>query len=91
MESNIKCSQCQHWKRLSEVYYDINTSKFGRCSNPKIFGWDYMESENGIDAQLTSGDEVVITEEYCTKPTELENTKITTGENFGCIHFKQHI
>lgn len=91
MKSNIKCSECQHWTRLSEIYDNINTSKFGRCSNPKIFGWDYMEHEGRIDVHLTSGDEVVIAQEYCNKPTELENTEITTGENFGCIHFKQNI
>lgn len=87
-KAGVKCSACRYWSRLDNLWTKVKNSKFGECSQPKLFGWDFMQEMNKVDRKLKTGDEVLIVQEYFATPAELKNEKMIVGESFGCVHFK---
>ncbi len=85
----MNCQKCKHWIRLTEVYTNIKESKFGQCKNPKVLSIDFMLDKNNLNKMMLNGKEVIIEEERLDDSECLQNTKITTGESFGCLNFEK--
>lgn len=70
----MKCKNCIHWEREKESYKD---KRFGDCNHDK-----FVDVSNGRDIENYENDSVLFSD-YDSYAANLK-----TGENFGCIHFK---
>ncbi len=73
----MKCKNCKHWKRN-------DGGLFGMCNSNKFIDtskeWDYI----GVNKNVNNRSD-------CLEYHDSEEYKATfdTGEEFGCIHFKE--